>query len=130
MRTRLGAAVLGVLAGLLLVVGGGMSFLDERQQEWHRLTSIGGYAVAVGALALLGYGLVATAPVWLRLVVSAGFPLLGWAVWQTVTDALEGRLDGWRAPATAHVSAGVLLVVSGLYVARRAERSAYRPAHR
>ena len=130
MRTRLGAAVLGVLAGLLLSVGGGMAFLDEGQREWHRLISIGGYSVAVAALALLGYGLVATAPVWLRLIVSAGLPLLGLAVWQTVADAFEGRLDGWKAPASTHLSAGVLLVVLGLLLARGAERRTYRPSHR
>jgi hypothetical protein len=132
MRTRLGAAVLGILAGALLIAGGGLAFLDHEEADWHRLIAVGGYAVAVGALLLLGYGLVGTAPVWLRLIVSVGLPLLAVSVWQVVAEAIDQRIDGWRGPATIHLSAGVVVGVFGLLAARgQGDRDrGYRPTHR
>jgi hypothetical protein len=121
MRARLGAAVLGVLAGLMLGAGGGLAFLAHGQEEWHRLLSIAGYGVAVGALAVLGYSLAATAPVWLRLIVSVGFPLLAATVWQVVAEETDRRVDGWKAPASEHLAAGLVLLVVGLVLARSAE---------
>lgn len=132
MRTRLGAAVLGVLAGAMLAVGGGLALLAREESDWQRLLSIAGYAVGVCALLLLGYGLVATAPFWLRLIVSVGLPLLAASVWQLVDDEIGKRADGWRGPATSHLAAGLLLLVFGLIAARGAseQERGYQPTHR
>lgn len=132
MRTRLGSAVLAVLAGLLLCAAGGLTLLAGSEADWHRLIAVGGYGVAVGALLVAGYGLAATAPVWLRVIVSVGLPLLAVSVWQAVTDAIDRHAGGWHGPATAHLAAGVLLLVFGLVESRRAAAvsSGYQPTHR
>jgi len=132
MRTRLGAAVLGVLAGVLLVVGGGLSFLSGEQQEWHRWIATAGYAAAVAALVLVGYGMVAAAPVWLRLIVSVGLPLLAVTLWQVVLDAIDRAANGWHAEAAGDLAAGGLALVVGLLALRSSlpEPSGYRPTHR
>src|SRR5205085_2738619 len=64
MSTRLGAAVLGALGGILLAAGGGLSYLTGQEPEWHRLLAWAGYTIAVWALVLLGYGIAPLAPVW------------------------------------------------------------------
>ncbi|MBO9521783.1 MAG: hypothetical protein J7518_09620 [Nocardioidaceae bacterium] len=132
MHTRLGAAVLGLLAGLMLTAGGGLSFLAGERSDWYRLLAVAGYAVALGALLLVGYGLAGTAPVWLRLVVSAGLPLLAFSVWQLVADEIDRRADTWRGPASAYLAAGLLMLLLGLLMARRAapEEGRYQPTHR
>jgi hypothetical protein len=114
MRTRLGAAVLALTGGLLLVLAGAMAFMADGQEDWHRLAAAGGYGVAIGALVLVGYGMVAGAPVWLRLIVSVGLPLLAVSVWQLVVDAIESGVDGWKGPATARLAAGVLMLLVGV----------------
>lgn len=132
MRTRLGAAVLGLLAGLMLTAGGGLAFLAREQSEGHRLVSVAGYAVALGALLLVGYGLAGTAPVWLRLIVCAGLPLLTASVWQVVADEIDRRAEGWHGPATAHLSAGLILLAAGLVLARGSldEEYVHQPTRR
>lgn len=65
-----------------------------------------GFALLVLALAALGYALVTTAPLWLRVVVTAATPVLGVMVWLIVEDAI-GR--GYLAM----VVGGVLLLVGG-----------------
>lgn len=131
MRTRLGAAVLGILAGVLLCTGGGFAFLAREEAEWQRLVAVGGYAVGAGALLLVGYGLAASAPVWLRLIVSVGLPLLAASVWQLVADEIDRRVDGWRGPASIHLAAGLLLLLFGLFSARGVGESerGYQPTH-
>ncbi|MGO4255591.1 hypothetical protein [Marmoricola sp. RAF53] len=132
MRTRLGAAVLGVLAGVLLVVGGGLPFLSGEQQEWHRWIATGGYAAAVAALVLVGYGMVAAAPLWLRLIVSIGLPLLAVTLWQVVLDVIDRAAAGWHAEAAGDLAAGGVALVVGLLALGGSlpEPSGYRPTHR
>ena len=70
MRPRLVAAALGAAGGLLLLVAGGLSFLAGESAGWHGVLADVGYAATVAALCVVGYGLVAQAPVWLRVIVS------------------------------------------------------------
>jgi len=134
MSTRLGAAVLGVLGGLLLAAGGGLSFLSGQEPEWHRLLAVAGYTIAVWSLVLLGYGLAPQAPVWLRLLVAVAVPLLGITVWQVIDQAIHDAGDGWRANAASWVLAGAVVFVVAVLTGRTAthEQGAhgYRPTHR
>ena len=137
MSTRLGASVLGALSGLLLAAGGGLSYLAGTEPEWHRLLAVAGYTIAVWALVLLGYGIVAHAPVWLRLLVSVAVPVLGISVWQAVDQAIHDAGSGWRANAASWVLAGVIALVIAALTLRTAthQRGAhgahgYQPTHR
>jgi hypothetical protein len=132
MRPRFLAAVLGAAGGLLLLVAGGLSFLARESVGWHGVLADVGYAATVAALCLVGYGLVAQAPVWLRVIVSVAFPLLVASVWQVVAQALEDRIDGWKGPATSHLLAGVIVLVVALVALRRTgagHSDAYVPGH-
>lgn len=133
MSTRLLAALLGAVGGLLLCAAGGFAFLAREDVGWHETLAIGGYAVTLAALALMGYGLVATAPVWLRLIVSVAFPLLIASVWQVVDQAVDDRISGWKGPATVHLLGGAIVLVVALVGLRRAiprGDDAYAPTHR
>ena len=132
MSPRLLAALFGVAGGLLLAAAGGLSFLARQSQDWHGAVAVVGYALTAAALCVVGYGLVARAPVWLRLIVSVALPLLAASVWQVVDQAIDDRVDGWKAAATTHFLAGAIVVVAALFGFRRAagERSdSYVPTH-
>jgi hypothetical protein len=132
MTPRLVAAALGGVGGLLLAVAGGLSFLAHEAAGWHGALAAVGYAAVVAALCVVGYGLVAQAPVWLRVIVSVAFPLLMASVWQVVDQALADGIDGWKASATTHLLGGVIALVAALVAIRRpaADRgSAYAPTH-
>jgi hypothetical protein len=134
MSTRLGAAVLGVLGGLLLAVGGGLSYLTGQEPEWHRLMAVAGYTIAVWALVLLGYGVAPRAPVWLRLLVAVALPLLGVSLWQVIDQAIHDAGSGWRANAASWLLAGILVLVISVLSGRAASQPrgvhGYRPLHR
>jgi len=132
MSPRVLAAALGVVGGLLLGAAGGLSFLAGKSPDWHGTLAVAGYAAAVAALCVLGYTLVAHAPVWLRIIVSVAFPLLMASVWQVVDQAIDDRVDGWKAAATTRVLAGAIVLVSALIGLRRSARSradSYEPTH-
>lgn len=100
--SRLGsiAAVLGGaawIAAALLAWGE-----DELGQVLHLV----GFVLLVAAFAALGYALVATAPVWLRAVVTTATPALGAMVWLILQDAIPQAY-------VAAVVGGVLLAVGG-----------------
>jgi hypothetical protein len=76
----------------------------------------GGTALLVVALLASGYALVATAPVWLRLVVSVAETLLVLAVWQVV----EAGLGSARL---ASLVGGVLALAAGAFGLVRARRA-------
>ena len=134
MSTRLGAAVLGALGGVLLAAGGGLSYLTGQEPEWHRLLAVAGYTIALWALVLLGYGVAPRAPVWLRLVVAMAVPVLGASVWQVVDQAIHDAGSGWRADAASWALAGVAALVVAALTARTATQEhglhGYRPTHR
>jgi hypothetical protein len=121
-RPRLWTVALGLLGGALLVVAGGLSFLAHRQEDLHDTLGRGGYALAVLALVIAGYAMVAHAPVWLRLIVMVGLPLLVASVWQLVDQEVDRRIDGWHAPAAMHLGAGLVAVVVALVTAARGSR--------
>ncbi|RNM17327.1 hypothetical protein [Nocardioides pocheonensis] len=132
MSPRLLAAALGGLGGLLLALAGGLSFLAHRSPSWHGALAVAGYAGVLAALCLMGYAIVAHAPVWLRLIVSVAFPLLAASVWQVVDQAIDDRADGWKGPATTHLLGGLIVLVVVLVMSRRpgADRAgAYAPTH-
>jgi hypothetical protein len=132
MTPRLLAAAFGALGGLLLAVAGGSSFLARGSAGWHDALAYAGYAAVVVALCVVGYGLVAQAPVWLRAIVSVAFPLLVASVWQVVAQMIDDRVDGWKGAATTHLLGGVLALVVALVAFRRpaADRDdAYAPTH-
>lgn len=133
MSPRLLAALLGSLGGLLLGAAGGLSFLARESPDWHGTLAIAGYAATLLALVVVGYGLVASAPVWLRIIVSVAFPLLMASVWQVVDQAVDDRVDSWKGPASVHLAAAALVLVVALLGFRRPPREeapGYKPSHR
>jgi hypothetical protein len=132
MSPRLLAAALGGLGGVLLALAGGLSFLSRRSPDWHGVLAVVGYAAVVAALCVMGYALVARAPVWLRLIVSVAFPLLAASVWTVVDQAIDDRVDGWKGPATTHLLGGLVVLVVVLVASRRPgtdRPDAYAPTH-
>jgi hypothetical protein len=132
MTPRVLAAVLGAVGGLLLGGAGGLSFLARESPDWHGTLAVAGYAVTVAALLVMGYALVARAPVWLRIIVSVAFPLLMASVWQVLDQAIDDRVDGWKAAATTHLLGAAILLVVSLVALRRPAGSradAYEPTH-
>ena len=134
MSTRLGAAVLGALGGLLLAAGGGLSYITGQEPEWHRLLAVAGYTVAVWALVLFGYGIVPHAPVWLRMLVSVAVPVLGVSVWQVVDLAIHDAGSGWQANAASWLLAGLLALAIAVLTLRTTTHEhgahGYQPTHR
>lgn len=132
MSPRLLAALFGALGGLLLAVAGGLSFLAHESAAFHRTLAVTGYGATVAALWVMGYLLVAHAPVWLRIIVSVAFPLLMASVWQVVDQAIDDRVDGWKGPATVHLLGGVIVLVVALFAFRRPSADhadSYEPTH-
>jgi hypothetical protein len=133
MTPRLVAAALGGAGGLLLLVAGGLSFLAHDSSGWHGVVAGLGYAATVAALCVVGYGLVAQAPVWLRVIVSVAFPLLIASVWQVVAQAIEDGVDGWKGPATSYLLGGLIVLAVALVAFRRSDADSsghYAPTHR
>lgn len=100
--SRLGsvAAVLGGVAWIVAaLLGWGAEALSEPLY-------LGGFALLVAAFAALGYALVATAPVWLRALITLATPTLGAMVWLIIADAIPQEY-------VAAVVGGVLLLVGG-----------------
>lgn len=136
MSPRLLAASLGALAGVLLVVAGGGAFLVGGSRDWLDVLALAGYAVAVAALCVTGYGIVAHAPLWLRIVVSVALPLLAASVWQVVDQAIDDSADSWKGAASTHLLGGVIALAAALVVLAVTVRrtgggdGAYAPTHR
>lgn len=100
--SRLGsvAAVLGGAAWIVAAV------LAWGEDELGAALYLAGFALLLAAFAALGYALVATAPVWLRAVVTLATPALGAMVWLIIKDAISQEY-------VAAVVGGVLLAVGG-----------------
>ena len=132
MTPRVVAALLGLVGGALLCLAGGLSFLAGESQGWHGAVAVVGYAATLAALALMGYGLVAKAPVWLRIIVCVAMPLLLASVWQVVDQAIDDKVGGWKGAATTHLLAGVivlLVALAGLRGGSDARSGGYAPTH-
>ena len=95
-------SVAALLGGLAWVVSAVLGWGEDPEQ----VSYLVGLALLVVALAAAGYSLVATAPVWLRAVVTLATPALGFMVWLVVLDSVS-------AGSVAVVLAGVVLLVGG-----------------
>ncbi len=82
---------IGSFAALL----GGVVWLVAAVLEWGAETNqslyLAGVALMLLGLAAGGYALVATGPVWLRLVVALATPALGYMVWLIIFDAVSAE---------------------------------------
>lgn len=100
--SRLGS-IAAVVGGVVWIIA---ALLAWGEDELGTALYVVGFVLLVAAFAALGYALVATAPVWLRAVVTLATPALGAMVWLILKDAVP----------QAHVSAvvgGVLLLLGG-----------------
>jgi hypothetical protein len=95
------AAVLGGVGWIVAAYGGWGGTADDNVAYYLGMVALG------AALAALGYALVATAPMWLRVVVALATPALGYMVWITVEQALDAH-DYLTVG-----GAGVVMVVAG-----------------
>ena len=110
--SRVGA-VAAVLGGLGWIVAGVLAWGDETVSQ---PLYVAGLVLLVVAFAALGYALVATAPVWLRAVVTLATPALGLMVWLILRDSLSEYV--------AAVTGGALLLVGGGVALARSRSSA------
>lgn len=119
--SRLGsvAAVLGGVAWIVAAV------LAWGEGEPSGALHDAGFALLVVALAALGYALVATAPVWLRVLVAAATPALGTMVWLIVEGVIA------QAYVAAAIGGVLLLLGGGIGLTRSSgPEASVRPAHR
>ena len=100
--SRLGS-IAAVLGGVAWIVA---ALLAWGEDELGTALYLVGFVLLVAAFAALGYALVATAPVWLRAVVTLATPALGAMVWLIIKDAIPQAY-------VAAVVGGVLLLVGG-----------------
>ncbi len=100
--SRVGA-VAAVLGGLLWIVAGALGWGDD---VLNQSLYVAGLGLLVVAFAALGYALVASAPIWLRVVVTIATPALGLMVWLILRDSVPSEY-------VAAVSGGVLLLAGG-----------------
>jgi hypothetical protein len=114
--SRLGS-VAALLGGLVWVAAAVLSWGDA---ELNRGLYLAGLVLLVASFAALGYSLVATAPVWLRAVVTIATPLLGLMVWLILRDSIP-------ADYVAAVVGGVLLFVGGGIALGRAGSAPAKP---
>lgn len=91
-----------------------------------------GLAGVLVALAAGGYALVATAPIWLRAVVSVALPLLVLMVWQLLDGVVKALYteNSWLRGELNILLAAVVAVVLGLLGLQRARgaRASARPS--
>jgi hypothetical protein len=102
MTARRVASVLSVLGGAVWIGAALVGWGGDSQEMLYLL----GLVLFVLAFAALGYSLVASAPVWLRAVVTVATPALGYMVWVTVRDA-------FATDSVVVLAAGVVLLVAG-----------------
>lgn len=100
--SRLGS-IAAILGGVAWTVAAVLAWGDD---ELDAALYLGGFGLLVVAFATLGYALVATAPLWLRAVVTLATPALGAMVWLILEDATPEAY-------VAAVVGGVLLIVGG-----------------
>ena len=100
--SRLGS-IAAVVGGVVWIIA---ALLAWGEDELGTALYVVGFVLLVAAFAALGYALVATAPVWLRAVVTLATPALGAMVWLIIKDAIPQAY-------VAAVVGGVLLLVGG-----------------
>ena len=111
------AAFAALLGGVAWVVSAVLGWGDEPED----VSYLVGVALFVVWLALGGYSLVSTAPLWLRAVVTIATPALGYVVWATVLASASREY-------IPVVVGGVLMVVAGgIGLGRAARRGPAEP---
>ena len=111
------AAVSALVGGVAWVVSAVLGWGEQAED----VSYLVGLVLFVVCLGLVGYSLVATAPVWLRAVVTIATPALGYVVWATVLESVE--LD--YLPVL--VAGVVILAVGGVGLGRAARRRSPDP---
>jgi hypothetical protein len=100
---------IGSIAALL----GGVVWIVAAVLAWgaepHRALYYAGLALMLLALAATGYALVATAPVWLRLVVTAATAALGLMIWLIVRDVAADHIALLEGGLAQLLGAGIAL---------------------
>jgi hypothetical protein len=122
--SRVGA-VAAVLGGLAWIVAGALAWGEDALD---RPLYVTGLVLLVVAFAALGYALVATAPVWLRAVVTVATPALGTMVWLILRDSLADPVAAVTGGALLLVGGGVALARGGAKSARSARDAPPPPA--
>lgn len=102
-----------VLGGLVWIVAAVIGWGDD---ELDQPLYLAGLVLLVLAFVALGYALVSSAPVWLRVVVAVATPLLGLMVWLILRDSLSSEY-------VAVLAGGVLLLVGGAIALGRSGRA-------
>ena len=74
------------------VAWGGAAYLGWSDSQFAQLPYLAGIPCLIVAQAGMGYALVATAPLWLRCVVSVANAVLGYMVWTLVVDSMGKNL--------------------------------------
>ncbi|HET6625542.1 MAG TPA: hypothetical protein VFG63_04070 [Nocardioidaceae bacterium] len=104
---------------------GGVAWLTEVALVWANggdhsdgppgVVHLIGIVVLAIALLAAGYATVATAPVWLRAVVSVAVLLLGWIIYASIDTAARGASDGggWLGDELGVLICAVVAVVAG-----------------
>lgn len=100
--SRLGS-VAAILGGLVWIAAAVLAWGEDAVGS---VLHVVGFALLVVAFATMGYALVATAPLWLRAVVTVATPALGAMLWLTLRDAVD-------EPYVAVMVGGVLLLLGG-----------------
>ncbi|HET9498933.1 MAG TPA: hypothetical protein VFO98_01605 [Marmoricola sp.] len=95
MHLRLASSLLALLGGVLLLLVGALAL--GAAADWHAGVALVGYAATLLALAILGYSLVTTAPVWLGIIVGVCTPLLVASVWQALAQPITDRSSNGEA---------------------------------
>ena len=102
------ASIAAVLGG---VAWGGAAYLGFTHSAYAPLPYLAGFVLFVLAQAGSGYALVATAPGWLRFVVSVANAILGYLIWTLIVDSMgKSRLTLGGAAVILFVAGSVGLI--------------------
>lgn len=102
MRASKWASVAAIASGLAWIASAVLNWGGDPGE----LSYWGGLGLLLLSLAFGGYALVATAPIWLRAIVTLATPALGYTLWLVIWDSVS---SGY----VVVVVAGVVLIAAG-----------------
>lgn len=119
------ACLAAVLGGIALGCASVVSFGSSEHTDASAVAALTTIGWVMGALALaaMGYTLVATAPVWLRLIVVIAVPLVGAALRETIAEASAAQADGWKGDAMGYAIVAAILLVGAAVAAANLGRA-------